>query len=271
MDLDKGYSMFNRYVQGILLQIQFLTRIPVPVKIDFDARAFAAGAAFGPVIGLLIGMITAGVFFLFNLMDKRVLSILFAMASGIAASGGLHLDGLADSFDGLFSYRPRERVLEIMKDSRLGTSGAITLVLVLLMKYMMLVSLPETYLVPCLVTMPLLSRMTIAWSAGLMPYARQDRQSAAAGLIDHAGAVQIVIATSIALLLGAIFLKLAVVPLAMIVIAFTLMFNLYLKHRIGGITGDTIGAVVELSEVVFLLSVLALDKLYHLQYMTFIK
>jgi len=261
--------MLKTYLNGFLLNLRFLTRIPVPVEIEHDDRAFAAGSVFAPIIGLIIGLIAAGVYLVSAPLDRRGLSILLAMAAGIAVTGGLHLDGLADTFDGLFSYRDRNRVLAIMKDSRMGTSGAIALFLVLMLKYLMLVSLSDVQLIPCLVASPVLSRMTIAWSAGLSPYARQDTTGITAGLIRYTGAVEIIIATTLALIISVLFLKLAAVPLIMIVIASALLMNLYVKFRIGGITGDIIGAVIELSETAFLLSVLALDKVYSWQHLTF--
>ncbi len=254
-------------MNGFVLNLQFLTRIPVPVKIEYSDRAFAAGSVFAPAIGLLIGLVSVCVYLLFGFMDKRPLALLLAMAAEITVTGGLHLDGLADTFDGIFSYRDRSRVLEIMKDSRLGTGGAIGLVLALMLKYVMLASLPDRYIVPCLAAMPVLSRMTIAWSAGLSPYARKDDKTMAAGLVRNTGLIEIIISTTLAVVIGVLLLKLAIVPLALIVIAFTLILVLYMKFRIGGVTGDVIGAVIELSELMFLFSVIILDKLYSLQHM----
>lgn len=261
--------MLKLYLNGFLLNLRFLTRIPVPIYVEHDDRAFAAGSVFAPIVGLIVGLIMAGVYLVFAPLDKQVLSVFLAMAAGIAVTGGLHLDGLADTFDGLFSYRDRNQVLAIMKDSRLGTSGAIALILVLMLKYLLLISLADAHLVPCLVAMPVLSRMTIAWSAGLSPYARLEKTGLAAGLIRHTGAVEIIIATTLAFIISVLFLRLAAVPLVMIVVAFTLVMNLYVKFRIGGITGDVIGAMIELSEIVFLLSVLVLDKIYSWQQMAF--
>jgi len=259
--------MLKDYLNGFILNLQFLTRIPVPVKIEYTDRAFAAGSVFAPVIGLLIGLISVSIYLLFGFMDRRPLALLLAMAAGIAVTGGLHLDGLADTFDGIFSYRDRGRVLDIMKDSRLGTSGAIGLVLALMLKYIMLTSLPENYIPFCLAAMPVLSRMTISWSAGLSPYARKGETTMTAGLVKNTGPIEIIISTTLAVIIGALLLKLAIVPLALIVIAFTLILVLYMKFRIGGVTGDVIGAIIELSEVMFLFSVLVLDKLYSLQHM----
>lgn len=259
--------MIKDYINGFVLNLQFLTRIPVPVKIEYSDRAFAAGSVFAPAIGLLIGLVSVCVYLLFGFLDKGPLALLFAMAAEIAATGGIHLDGLADTFDGIFSYRDRYRVLEIMKDSRLGTSGAIALVLSLMLKYVMLASLPGNYIIFCLAAMPVLSRMTISWSAGLSTYARKGEETMTAGLVRNTGPIEIIVSTTLAVIIGALLLKLAVVPLVMIIIAFSLMTVLYMKFRIGGVTGDVIGAIIELSEVVFLLSVLLLDKLYSLQHM----
>lgn len=261
--------MIKDYINGFILNLQFLTRIPVPVKIEYSDRVFAAGSVFAPLVGLLIGLIGAGTCLLAGLSGIRMLAVFFAMVAEIAVTGGLHLDGLADTFDGLFSYRDRERTLDIMKDSRLGTSGAIGLILVLMMKYILLVSLPDRYLILCLAAMPVLSRMTVSWSAGLSPYARKDEKGMAAGLVEHTGPAKIVISTSLAVIISVLLLKFAAIPLVMIIIAFNLAVVLYVKVRIGGITGDVIGAVIELSEVMFLLSVLILDKLYSLQHMNF--
>lgn len=262
---------FGDYFKGIVLQIQFLTRIPIPVNVDYSERAFAAGAVFAPVIGLFIGLIAAGVYLLFALLDARPLAILAGLVSEIAITGGIHLDGLADTFDGLFSYRTKEKVLAIMKDSRLGTGGAIGLFIVLALKYALLFSLPDNYLVACLVVMPALSRMTISWCAGLSTYARTGEKSMAAGLIEYTGALEVGIATLFGFLIGFLFLKMTAVPLLMIVVACTLLMNLYARFRIGGITGDIIGAVIELSELVFLFSVLMLDRMYAWQHVVFLR
>lgn len=261
--------MLNDYLSGFILHLQFLTRIPVPVRVEYSDRAFAAGSVFAPAIGLLIGLLSVGVLLLFNLLDVRPLAVLCAMIAEIAITGGLHLDGLADTFDGLFSYRGREGALAIMKDSRLGTSGALGLFLVIVLKFAMLLSIPEKHLVACLAVMPVISRMTIAWSAGLSRYARKDDSGMAAGLVRNTGPIEIIISTTLAFIISVLLLKLAAVPLVLIIIAFALSMVLYMKFRIGGVTGDVIGAVIELSEIMFLISVLLLNKLYSLQHMAF--
>ncbi len=146
-----------------------------------------------------------------------------------------------------------------MKDSRLGTNGAIALIILILSKFIILLSIQGKYLISCILIMPVLSRMTIAWSAGTSAYARKNKKSIAAGLIEHTGVMEIVAATVFSLIISVLFLKLLAVPLTIIMIIFTLLVNLYAKKRIGGITGDIIGAVIEISEAVFLLALLVLS------------
>ena len=246
---------------GFVLQLQFLTRIPVPVFVKFNDRAFARGVIFAPVIGLFIGAAAVGAYLLTGLLGRPLLAVLAALVMEIAVTGGLHLDGLADTFDGLFSNRDRAGILAIMKDSRLGTSGAVGLVILILSKYIMLISVPEQHIMSCILVMPVLSRMTIAWSAGTCVHARKNVKSVSAGLIERTGIFEIVASTVVSLAVGLLFLKLLVVPLVMIVIVFTFLMNLYAKKKIGGITGDIIGAVIELAEVVFLCSVLILYRI----------
>lgn len=254
--------ILKEFVNGFILQLQFLTRLPVPLKIKFEERAFARGIIFAPVIGFIIGVAIAGVYLLAGLLDARSLAVLLALVAEIALTGGLHLDGFADMCDGLFSYRDRERMLAIMKDSRIGTNGALGLILLILAKFILLMSLPERHLVACLMIMPVLGRMTIAWSVGISPYARKDEPGLAGSLIQHTGIIEIAASTVISLGIAIMFLKIAALPLAMIVIAASLMVNLFAVKKIGGITGDVLGGVIEISEVLFIAAVLVLGRVY---------
>ena len=242
--------------------MQFLTRIPIPIHVDFNNRSFSIGAVFAPLIGLCIGAFSAGAYILAGLLGIQTLAVLVALIAEIAVTGGLHLDGLADTCDGFFSNRDRENILTIMKDSRLGTNGAIALILLIFVKYVLLVSLNEKYFIGCILTMPVLSRMTIAWSAGISSYAGKDKTSAAFVIIENTGALGIAAATILSLIISIFILKLEAVPLAVIIILFTLLANMYAKRKIGGITGDIFGAVIETSEVVFLIGILALERLW---------
>jgi adenosylcobinamide-GDP ribazoletransferase len=253
--------MIKDLLKGFLLQMLFLTRVPLPVHIKFNDRAFARGVIFAPLIGLCIGGISAGAYILVGLLDNRTLAVLAALMAEIASSGGLHLDGLADTCDGFFSNRDRDGILRIMKDSRLGTNGAIALIILILLKFVMLVSIPANQLIACLLVMPVLSRLTIAWIAGISAYAGKDKKGVAYGLVKNAGAGEIAGATAVSLLIGVLAIGFAAVPLSAAMVLFAFLIMIYARKKIGGITGDVIGALVESSEIVFLFGILILARL----------
>ena len=114
-----------------LMQIQFLTRIPIPVKIKFDEKVFARSMMLSPLAGFIIGIILGFTYYFAHLTEKPLFAAVMVVAAWIVLTGGLHLDGLADTSDGIFSNRPKEKILEIMKDSRIGTNGTIALILII--------------------------------------------------------------------------------------------------------------------------------------------
>ncbi len=247
-------------IKSFLLQLMFLTRIPVPVKIKFEDKIFAKGVVSAPVVGLIIGFMIGCVYSFVNMTGKQLPAILMAVAAEIIITGGLHLDGLADTFDGIFSNRPKEKILQIMKDSRIGTNGAISLIFIICSKIALLFSLHSGYILEYLFIMPVISRMNIAWTTGLSHYARKEGMAGA--IIKYTGPREIAIASGIAVILCAIFLKLAAVFVIPILIIFVFLFTRYVEKKIRGITGDTIGAVIELSEVVFLFVMLIYEAVF---------
>ncbi|MCU0821716.1 MAG: adenosylcobinamide-GDP ribazoletransferase [Spirochaetes bacterium] len=241
--------------KGFLLQLQFLTRIPAPVNVEFDEKLFSRGVIFAPVIGLLIGVILAGVYILADFTGRPIIAVIAVIIAEIIITGGLHLDGLADTFDGIFSNRPKEEILRIMKDSRIGTNGTLSLILLIVSKIGLMLIINKEYIIPCLVVMPVMSRMCIAWTAGISAYAG-NAKSPAAFLVKNTGAREIIISTFIAVVPCAAVLKFVSVPAFIAVVVFAVLFTAYVKKKIGGITGDIIGAVIELSEHVFLFTII---------------
>jgi adenosylcobinamide-GDP ribazoletransferase len=233
-----------------LMQIQFLTRIPVPVKIKFDDKKFAKSMVLSPVIGLLIGIILGGVYYIAQMTGKQLFAAVAVITAEIIITGGLHLDGLADTFDGIFSNRPKNEILKIMKDSRIGTNGTIALILIILLKAALLVSINNSRLILYLFAMPAVSRMNILWTAGTSDYAGKDGMGKSA--VEHSGVAEIIIATAIGCIIGAFCFRWAAIVAVPAAIIFALIFCAYVKRKIGGITGDIIGAVIELTEIVVL-------------------
>jgi adenosylcobinamide-GDP ribazoletransferase len=203
-----------------------------------------------PVVGLLIGIILGFIYYFAHMSDKQMFAAVAVVIAEIAITGGLHLDGVADTFDGIFSNRPKDKIIEIMKDSRIGTNGTIALILVILSKTAILFSIDGSQLFYFLFALPAVSRMNILWAAGIFDYAAKDGMGKA--VVKFTGIKEISIATAITFVISAIFLRWAALVVVPAAIAFTLIFCMHVKKKIGGITGDILGAIIELSEIVVL-------------------
>ena len=255
-------------MSSLLLMIQFMTRYPIPLQIDFTVDRFVQGMKWMPIVGFLVGLPAAVILYLCFPYFGVEVSTFLALVVLITVTGGLHLDGIGDSADGLFCYRPRERVLEIMRDSTLGTNGVVAVVLTILLKFITLKNIPLAGSVTALLCAPVIGRMAITWHAAVATYARQ--QSGMGEFTDRVGLSQAVAATLCSLvvtslvlffvgmsLVSAIWFLAALHGIAIVV---AVAFAYYLQYRIGGITGDTIGATIELSEMLsFLYFLLAWD------------
>jgi len=249
-------------IRQIIAQILFLTRIPVPLKTGFNEDDLVKGVIFAPIAGLITGSILAGAYFLLYISGLYIPAVISVIVLEIIITGGLHLDGLADTADGFFSYRPKEKVIQIMKDPHVGTNGILALIIVILMKCALLFSLNRVSLPFYLIVIPILSRMNIAWCAGLSVYAGKEK-SLAKLIVESTGTRRIIINTIIScLIILAIFgMKKIILTISLVLIAtgFASLFSYYSRKKINGITGDVIGAVIELTEVVILISLLVFE------------
>ncbi|HWR40047.1 MAG TPA: adenosylcobinamide-GDP ribazoletransferase [Patescibacteria group bacterium] len=238
-------------IQDFFTGLQFLTRLRLVRQDDWSPAGFGRSVKFFPLVGAVIGLVLAGTGWLgANLLPPHVLGAVLVLA-WVMVTGGLHCDGLMDTMDGVFSGRDRERMLEIMKDSRVGANGVVAFVLTYLLKWSLLVDLPVPMLVPALFTAPVAARMAMVMAISAFAYARPDGMGKAFAV--YAGRpTQIFAVLSAALLLA---------PLGWPAVAggvsaalFALLFGRYVSCRLGGLTGDVYGAVAELSEVVVLVA-----------------
>jgi len=237
--------------------LSFLTIVPTPRTYRLEGEDLGKSTLCFPIVGILVGLFTWAVGYLFYCVVPRQVAALGIVVVLAGASGALHLDGLADTCDGLFSGRPRDKVLAIMRDSRLGTMGAVGIIFLVLIKWISLANLAGAALWATVVLMPLCGRTSLLVMMVLLPYARPGGGLATvfqghkelkwSGLAM--GAV-LMIAVSI---LG--FGKLGVIIVASL-FGYMLVFSGYCYKRIGGYTGDTLGAVCEVSEMLCPLIVL---------------
>lgn len=248
-----------KWLERFVLMLQFMTRIPLKYNVRAECENFAKGLVLAPVVGLIIGVLLAGLHYLLGFLVPSVVNAVLTVAFYVFLTGGLHLDGLGDTADGLFSNRPRERVLEIMKDSRVGTNAVLAIVLVLLLDISLIASL-KSRLAGILILMPAAGRIGSLIGSGTSNYA---------GISDGPGRwcvelcgwkevlagsiIGLVIFIAISGVYGLVLMPLAVLS------AFVLARSL--GKKLGGVTGDILGAVCELNQVIFLLASVILMKI----------
>ncbi len=236
----------------LLTAVQFLTRLRVPSG-PYEPDSLARAVKFFPIVGLLIG---SGSLLLYILLAPHLpltIVALLVVAYLVAITGCLHEDGLADSVDGFGGGWERERVLAIMRDSRIGSYGAAALALSLLARVLLIASLPRTQVAAYLLVAPVLSRWTTLPLSFFLPPAREHSEDK----VDGQGARIARLTTLGNLIIGSLFTFVIVFALLRIralvpVVAslgVTLVTALYYKRRIGGITGDCFGATNQLAEI----------------------
>ena len=236
---------------NLLAAFQFLTILPV--KRGFASEQTGRSAAWFPVVGLVIGAILFGLYYVLNLVLPSSVVNGLLLAVLVILSGGLHLDGLADTIDGLAGHRTPERRLEIMRDSRIGGIGAVGLSLFLIIEYVSLNSLPDKWVPFTLLLAPAISRWAMVSAIISYPYARTEGLGKA--FKEAVGRSEIIIASFLTLLLAVILFPMAGPVMMASAWIISSLAALYFKRQIGGLTGDTYGAINEIAFVTVLLAV----------------
>lgn len=229
--------------------LRFLTVLPVPERWCGGEEELRRGVSFFTAVGICIGGFAA-------VLDSALGRILPPLPAAVlvviflaAASGGLHLDGLADTADGFFSSRTRDRILEIMRDSRTGPMGAAAVACLVILKAAAIASLPPARRWGAILLMPVAGRCALAVMMAVLPYARTDgglcRVFLGSRPARRAAWVLILFASAAWWALGWTGLGAAAVS-----VVATLLLSLYGHRKIGGFTGDTLGAACEIVEVI---------------------
>ena len=244
-------------MKPLLAAIQFLTVIPFPKSFTGGEKELEKCLPFFPVVGLLIGIIIAAFDHVMGLIFPPLPASVMTVIAMTAISGGLHMDGLADTADGFFSARPRERVLEIMRDSRTGVMGVLAVVFVIVLKVSVLISLFPPFRPGIIVLMPLAGRCSFVMMMTALPYARREGGLATA---FGGGKSWLNVLWTSAFLLAAGWLAGHWMGLAASFSALLMasLFSVYCFRKIGGYTGDTLGAGCEITEIIPAIAALAL-------------
>ena len=249
-------------MRALIAAITFLTRVPIPGRWEFDARDVGKGARWFPLVGALIGLAYAvAVWALSPFLPALVIGVIVVGLEAVL-TGALHLDGLADTADGFGGGHTREDVLRIMRDHAIGSYGGVALVLLVLLKVTAIAGLIEQHrLGPYLILSPMLGRWSAVLLSCLLPYARRTNTEGGqpgGAVSDFVGRRELTIAT--------LFSMLVAVPVGgwrgivcwVSVIALSAASAVVFRRRIGGVTGDTLGANTEMCEATVLLAGLAM-------------
>ena len=239
---------------GLVIAVRYLTIVPLPGRTVHGEDAPGRAAGWFPVVGLGLGLVLVSVERVTSVLFPSLLAALLTVTAWKVLTGGLHLDGLADCLDGLVG-RDAEHRLSIMRDSRIGAFGAVGLILFLLLEIAAVAELPAGLRWRALLVLPALARATPPLLARCFPPARIAGHGAAFrnGLSPSAAPVALVLA------LALVWVGLGVVGLlgagAALVAAFALAG--FMAARLGGVTGDVLGAAIEVAELAGLLTVVA--------------
>ena len=238
-----------KMIKGLILSIQFLTRIPLNINIDFNNENLKKSTFFYPLVGILLGTLTYGSYYIFSFINRDIASLLTVIMM-IVFTGGLHLDGLADTADGFFSNKDKEKTLEIMKDSRVGAFGVISLILIILSKYIIISNMDKFLAVSLILSMGnsrLMALFQIAFKKNARPGGLGDM------ICKSEPKVFIMFSSILYILLIMIINIKYLIPL--IISIFTSeIISFYSYKKIGGLTGDIYGASIEIIEVVSLIA-----------------
>jgi adenosylcobinamide-GDP ribazoletransferase len=238
-------------IRAFFSAIAFLTVIPVPeaLKSRRDSAMFAGY----PLAGIVIGALLSVVFFAAGLVFPPVVAAVVLIACSLLLTGAIHLDGLADCADAFYGRRDKETTLRILKDPRIGTMGGAAIGLSLLARFAAFVSLPSHLVLVCLPIAAMFSRSAVLTAMRLLPYVRGD-----AGILPARSSVgRGALAFAIAALVASLVLLPVATAAGLLVLA--LFWRLAWK-KIGGCTGDVLGATIEIGEIVFLLAAAAVAR-----------
>lgn len=242
-------------MRRLTIAVQFLTVIPLSTKHRFDEIDLGKSMLYFPLVGLGIGLMLVCIRIPLALYLPATVTDGLLVAFMIVITGAMHLDALADTADGTFSGKERTKKLEIMKDSSVGAMGVVSIVMVILLKYVALVALSITLKNKALLLMPMLGR----WSQVLVAYC-SDYAGLSRGLgFPFTTHVTLMTLTVTALMSGITAFYLLSLPGVIIVgaVAITaLLYSIFFKWLLGGVTGDILGASTELTEVLVLMLII---------------
>ena len=238
-------------ISALIIYTQFFSRIVIPKAVDLSY--VRKGVPILTLFGLLLGLISSLFFVLTSLVLPDTIAWILTLFFDVLLTGGFHLDGLADTADGLFSSRSKERMLEIMKDSRIGSNG----VLALIFYYGLMIAM-EPYLPHpkwlIVASLSMIGKVGLTIQLYKMRYARESGGSGNFFSGTNTSAILLAQIVPLAVLMAGFWLK-GLLAYSLVILG-TLAFRWFVYQKIDGETGDTLGASVEVAQILFLIGMI---------------
>jgi adenosylcobinamide-GDP ribazoletransferase len=226
-----------------------------------EEKELARSMAFFPLVGLMIGLILALGNYLFSFLFSGSLVLWLIIGLLAFLTRGLHLDGFADTMDGLGSGGPREKILEVMRDSRIGAFGVIGLILLIGAKYLALDQIPDASIPYTLILMAVMGRNAMVFVCYRSPYARSS-EGLAKPFVENLSAHEVLISSALTLGIAFLFMGLKGIAIFLGIGLFSLGYRIFFLKKLGGVTGDVLGAANEMVELLCLLILAIFEKIH---------
>jgi adenosylcobinamide-GDP ribazoletransferase len=261
------HSRLKKEIQIFFTALMFYTRIPCPKWVTHEADYLNKATRYFPLVGWIVGLVTFAVFWGSHFLFGTQVAVILAISAAILTTGAFHEDGFADACDGFGGGWTKEKILDIMKDSRIGAFGATGLVMLLLLKYsvfsyMIFDGINWRWLLLVLITVHAMARLTAISISFVLPYSREDESSKAKPISKGFTWKELAGSMFFGLLPYSIVVSrhvyyLAILPPLLLLVFFAVR---YLKKWLGGYTGDCLGAAEQLAELIIMLSFVAIWK-----------
>lgn len=248
-------------MKNFLQALSFLTMLPVGRPSLSEGKELARSMAFFPLAGLIIGFILALGYYLLSFLFSGALVLWLTIGLLALLTRGLHLDGFADTMDGLGSGGPREKILEVMRDSRIGAFGVIGLILLIGAKYLALDQIPSPSISYTLILMAVMGRNAMVLVCYRSPYARSEG-GLAKPFTENLGGREMTLSLATAFGIALLVMGMKGVVVFLLIGLFSLVYRYFFIWKLRGVTGDILGAANELAELLCLLLLVILEPIH---------
>jgi adenosylcobinamide-GDP ribazoletransferase len=239
-------------MKDFLQALSFLTILPVDQPSLPEEKGLARSMTFFPLVGLLIGLLLTVAYLILSFLFSKSLALWLTLGCLVLLTRGLHLDGFADTIDGFAAGGPKEKILEVMRDSRIGAFGVVGLILLIGAKYLALDQITGPSIPGSLILMTVMGRNSMVWVCFRSPYARTG-EGLAKPFAENLTSREMILSSASAIAMGLVISGLKGVLVFLGIGLFSLVFRLFFLKKLKGITGDILGSANELSEVLCLL------------------